>query len=109
MRYRCIWQGCDKTWEEPEKSVHGNSHGLCAVHGRLAFEQLFRKLQIKEGNPDCYLRSFDDCPRHWCTFHPLCAVSEPGPEEIAELRVRLEVRRISIKRQVEKQDDAPGD
>ncbi len=109
MRYRCIWQGCDKTWGQPEKGVHGYSHGLCAIHGRLAFEQLFRKLQIKEGNPDCYLRSFDDCPRHWCTFHPLCAVSEPGPEEIAELRVRLEVRRISIKRQVEKQDDAPGD
>ena len=36
----------------PEKGVHGYSHGLCAVHGRLAFEQLFRKLQLKEGNPD---------------------------------------------------------
>jgi len=95
MLYRCIWAGCDKIWGEPEPGVSGYSHGLCSVHIRFAFENTFRRLQIKEGNPDCYLRCFGNCHRHWCTFHPICTVAEPGPEEMEELQVRLEARHQS--------------
>jgi hypothetical protein len=96
MLYRCIWQGCDKIWGEPEAGLNGYSHGLCAVHARLAYANIFRRLQIKEGNPDCYLRCFGSCNRHWCTFHPICTVENPGTAEMAELQVRLNVRRQSI-------------
>jgi hypothetical protein len=94
MLYKCIWQGCDKIWGEPEPALSGYSHGLCSVHVRLAFEKVFRKLQIKEGNPDCYLKSFGNCNRHWCTFHPICTINDPGPEQIEELTIRLEARRV---------------
>jgi hypothetical protein len=92
MLYRCIWQRCDKIWGEPEPGVSGYSHGLCSVHARLAFASTFRRMQIKEGNPDCFLRCFGSCHRHSCTFHPLCTVEEPGPDEMEELKVRLEAR-----------------
>jgi hypothetical protein len=95
MLYRCIWQGCDKIWGDLEE-VHGYSHGLCSFHARLAFEHTFHRLQIKEGNPDCYLKCFGNCNRHWCTFHPLCTVEDPGPEQMAELTIRLEARRLSV-------------
>ena len=96
MLYRCVWPGCDKIWGEPELNVQGYSHGLCAVHARLAFKNTFRKLQIKEGNPDCYLSNSGSCHRHWCTFHPICTVDDPGTEELAELQLRLNARRQSI-------------
>jgi hypothetical protein len=96
MLYRCIWQGCDKIWGDQEEGVNGYSHGLCSFHARLAFEDTFHRLQIKEGNPDCYLKCFGNCNRHWCTFHPLCTVDDPGPEQMAELTIRLEARRLSV-------------
>lgn len=96
MIYRCIWEGCDKIWGQPESSINGYSHGLCSAHARLAYANAFRKLQIKEGNPDCYLRSFGNCQRHWCTFHPICTVEDPGPEAMAELDFRLNARSQSI-------------
>jgi hypothetical protein len=96
MLYRCIWPGCDKIWGDLEEGVSGYSHGLCPVHTRLAFENTFRRFQIKEGNPDCYLRCFGNCHRHWCTFHPICTVDDPGPEQMAELTIRLEARRLSV-------------
>jgi hypothetical protein len=96
MLYRCIWAGCDKIWDNLEEGVKGYSHGLCSVHTRFAFENTFRRLQIKEGNPDCYLRCFGNCQRHWCTFHPICTVEDPGTEEMAELQIRLNTRRQSI-------------
>ncbi len=92
MLYRCIWPGCDKIWGEAEAGISGYSHGLCPVHARLAFEVTFRRLQVKEGNPDCYLRCSGSCHRHWCTFYPICIEEEPGPEEMEELRLRLEAR-----------------
>ena len=70
----------------------GYSHGLCPTHSRLAFADVFRRQQAKEGNPDCYLRCFGNCQRHWCTFYPLCTVDDPGPEHLAELQSRLEAR-----------------
>jgi hypothetical protein len=96
MQYRCIWQGCDKIWGKPESGVSGYSHGLCSVHARLAFESTFRRLQIKEGNPDCYLRCFGNCDQHWCTFHPICVAENPGPEEMEKLRIRLKARSQSV-------------
>jgi hypothetical protein len=92
MLYKCIWEGCTKVWGEPEPGNEGFSHGLCPTHSRLAFTDVFRRQQAKEGNPDCYLRCFGNCQRHWCTFHPLCAVDEPGPEHLMELQSRLEAR-----------------
>ena len=77
MLCRCIWPGCDKIWGDLEEGVKGYSHGLCSVHTRLAFENTFSH-------------------RHWCTFHPICTVEDPGTEEMAELQVRLNARRQSI-------------
>src|SRR3974390_1300062 len=85
MLYKCIWEGCTKVWGESTPGVDGYSHGICPTHSRLAFADVFRRQQAKEGNPDCYLRCFGDCQRHWCTFFPLCTVDEPGPEHLAEL------------------------
>jgi hypothetical protein len=96
MLYRCIWQGCEKIWGEPEPGISGYSHGLCSVHVKSAFENIFRRLQIKEGNPDCFLRCFGNCNRHWCTFYSICTVENPGPKEIEELRNRLEARNQSV-------------
>jgi len=92
MLYKCIWHGCDKVWGEPEPGVSGYSHGLCSPHARLAFASAFRKQQIREGNPDCYLRCFGYCDRNWCTFHPICPIENPGPENMEELKLRLEKR-----------------
>jgi hypothetical protein len=92
MLYKCIWYGCDKVWGEPEPGVSGYSHGLCSPHARLAFASAFRKQQIREGNPDCYLRCFGYCHQHWCTFHPICPIENPGPENMAELKLRLKAR-----------------
>jgi hypothetical protein len=58
----------------------------------LAFTDVFRRQQLKEGNPDCYLRCFGDCQRDWCTFHPVCTVAEPGLEHLEELQTRLAAR-----------------
>jgi hypothetical protein len=96
MLYRCIWPECDKIWGEPESGVSGYSHGLCSPHARLAYANAFRRHQIKEGNPDCYLRCFGNCHRHWCTFHPICTVENPGPEDMAELENRLNAMSQSI-------------
>jgi hypothetical protein len=90
MLYKCIWPGCDKVWGEPESGVSGYSHGLCLTHARLSFTSAFRKHQIREGNPDCYLRCSGYCHRHWCTFHPICPIENPAPENLAELKLRLE-------------------
>lgn len=98
MLYKCIWEGCNRVWGEPELGEEGYSHGLCPVHSRLAFTEVFRRLQQKEGNPDCYLRCYGNCPRHWCTFYPLCAVNEPGPEHVAELEMRLTARNLAMQR-----------
>ena len=92
MLYKCIWQGCNKIWGKPDSDGEGYSHGLCPTHSRLAFADVFRRQQAKEGNPDCYLRSFGNCQRHWCTFFPLCTVDDPGPEHLVELQSRLEAR-----------------
>ena len=92
MLYKCIWHGCDKVWGDPEPGVSGYSHGLCSPHARLAFASAFRKQQIREGNPDCYLRCFGYCDRHWCTFYPICPIENPGPENMEELKLRLEAR-----------------
>jgi hypothetical protein len=94
--YKCIWPGCNEVWGEPEPGVNGYSHGLCFPHARLALAPTFHKQQIREGNPDCYLRCFGYCHQHWCTFHPICTADNPGPEQMAELRVRLEARRQSV-------------
>ncbi len=92
MLYKCIWPGCEAVWGEPECGVGGYSHGYCFTHARLAFAAAFRRHQIREGNPDCYLRCLGSCERHWCTFHPICPVEHPGPEQMAELQLRLEAR-----------------
>lgn len=91
MLYKCIWPGCDKVWGESEPG--GHSHGLCFTHARLAFAATFRRQQSKEGNPDCYLRCYGYCHQSWCTFYPFCTTDHPGPEQMKELRVRLEARR----------------
>ena len=96
MLYKCIWPGCHQIWGQPEPGVSGYSHGLCFPHARLAFAYTFRRQQIREGNPDCYLRCFGYCHQPWCTFHPICTVDNPGSEQMAELTVRLEARRQSI-------------
>jgi hypothetical protein len=62
----------------------------------LAFAGVFRRQQLKEGNPDCYLRSFGNCQRYWCTFHPVCTVDDPGPEHLQELQTRLLARLNSV-------------
>lgn len=92
MLYKCIWPGCDTVWGEPEPGVGGYSHGFCFTHARLALAAAFRKQQRREGNPDCYLRCLGSCDRHWCTFHPICPIEHPGPEQMAELKLRLEAR-----------------
>jgi hypothetical protein len=92
MLYKCIWPGCDKVWGEPEPGVSGYSYRLCPAHARLSLAPAFRKHQIREGNPDCYLRCFGDCDQHWCTFHPIWPIENPGPENMAELKLRLEAR-----------------
>jgi hypothetical protein len=95
MLYKCIWQGCHKVWGEFEPGDDGFSHGLCPTHSRLAFTDVFRRQQLKEGNPDCYLRCFGDCQRDWCTFHPVCTVDDPGLEHLEELQTRLTARHYS--------------
>jgi hypothetical protein len=97
MRYKCIWPGCETVWGEPEPGVSGYSNGLCVKHARLSFASAFRKLQIREGNPDCYLRCFGYCHRHWCTFHSIFPLENPGPVDLAELKLRLEARRQAHK------------
>jgi hypothetical protein len=96
MLYKCIWQGCNKIWGEAEPANNGCQHGLCAAHARLAFKNTFRSLQIQEGNPDCYLSNSGSCHRHWCTFHPICTVKNSGPEEMAELGLRLAARHQTV-------------
>jgi hypothetical protein len=96
MLYKCIWHGCYKIWGEPEPGVSGYSHGLCLAHARLAFASIFRRWQSREGNPDCYLRCYGYCHRQWCTFYHICPIDNPGPEQMEELRVRLEARRQTV-------------
>ena len=96
MLYKCIWPRCNEVWGTPDPGVSGYSHGLCIPHVRLAFASTFRRQQIREGNPDCYLRCFGYCHQPWCTFYPICPIDNPGPEQMEELQVRLEARRRSI-------------
>src|SRR3989339_1330606 len=63
---------------EPEPGVSGYSYGLCSLHARLACSSAFRKQQIRECNPDSYLRCFEYCHWHWCTFYPICPIENPG-------------------------------
>jgi len=96
MLYKCIAPGCNRVWGEPEPGQEGYSHGLCPIHFREAVANVFRRSQLKEGNPDCYLRCFGNCSQHWCTFYPLCTVENPGPEHVAELEMRLAARNHSL-------------
>jgi hypothetical protein len=93
---KCIWPGCQEVWGEPEPGAGGYSHGLCLPHARLALASTFRRQQIREGNPDCYLRCSGYCHQPWCTFHPMCTADNPGPEQMAELKERLAVRRQAV-------------
>jgi hypothetical protein len=91
MLYKCMWENCNKVWGIPEPVQEGYSHGICPLHSRLAFTDVFRRQQAREGNPQCYLCN-KGCDRNWCTFFPLCQEDDPGPEHVMELQIRLDAR-----------------
>jgi hypothetical protein len=52
----------------------------------------FKKQQVGEGNPDCYLESLGCCGQTWCTYHPLCPNPNPTYADVEEVYRRIAER-----------------
>ncbi len=74
MKFQCI--KCHATWGEGYPEIEGYSHGLCACCLKEALIPVYRRRQVREGNFDCFGKSYDFCDQGACMYRNICLAGE---------------------------------
>lgn len=77
MKKVCI--NCHKTFGNGSDDIKTHTGSICDECMELCKQRLidmFRSRQIKEGNPDCFFRSFGYCDNINCVYYDACVYGE---------------------------------
>ena len=94
--FRCVYPGCNITWDVGEAKSVAHSHGLCPRHGRLRLIETYQKQQRREGVTDCAGQCNGNCVATWCTYYPVCVNIVPSSADIIEVQRRLQAREVAL-------------
>jgi len=86
---------CGIAYDVPNGGSVDHSHGHCPKCTRSSMIPTFRRQQVAEGNEPCYATRFG-CEKEWCTFHPLCAKSNPSYADVEEVNRRVAIRNSCV-------------